>query len=413
LNILPYKEDIAAVLGEVIASHKVDEKKEIWSARSIDFDGKEGYTPVVVGIWDSGVDVNVFAPSQRFTNPKEKPDNKDDDGNGFVDDIHGIAFDIDHEKTTGLLYPLGDQEKNRRELEDQAKGFTDLNAAVDSPEATEIKKKLSGLSPDAVKPFIESLGLYSFHAHGTHVAGIALAGDPYARVLVARLTFDHRMVPRPFTMEMLEKFAKECGEVVEYFKENNVRVVNMSWGFSISEIESNLEVNGIGATAEERAEMARKMFQVVNRALYKAMNGAPNILFVAAAGNSNNNVEFDEFIPSGYDLPNLIVAGAVDQAGDPTSFTSFGKTVVIYANGFEVESYVPGGRRIAFSGTSMASPNVANLAAKLVARDEKLEPSQVIDLIVGGADLMGEDKKLPVMNPKRSLELLEKEISSR
>src|SRR3712207_7914432 len=53
-----------------------------------------------------------------------------------------------------------------------------------------------------------------------------------------------------------------------------------------------------------------------------------------------------------------------------TGFTSLGKSVDIYANGFEVVSYVPGGQRIRLSGTSMSAPQVANAAAKLLRSEE-------------------------------------------
>ena len=46
------------------------------------------------------------------------------------------------------------------------------------------------------------------------------------------------------------------------------------------------------------------------------MKSAPEILFVGGAGNSDNDIEFDEFVPPMFDLPNLLIAGAVDQAGD-------------------------------------------------------------------------------------------------
>ena len=89
---------------------------------------------------------------------------------------------------------------------------------------------------------------------------------------------------------------------------------------------------------------------------------------VTSAGNSDNDIQFDEFYPSSYDYPNLLTVGAVDLAGDETSFTSLGK-VDVYGNGFEVDSYVPGGNRIPFNGTSMSSPQVVNLAGKLLAPD--------------------------------------------
>jgi subtilisin family serine protease len=84
-----------------------------------------------------------------------------------------------------------------------------------------------------------------------------------------------------------------------------------------------------------------------------------------------------------------------------------GENVVVYANGFEVESYVPGGERIAMSGTSMSSPHAANLAAKLLAIHPELSPQEVIALIEKGADRLEEDSALLLMNPKATVALVE------
>jgi subtilisin family serine protease len=118
-------------------------------------------------------------------------------------------------------------------------------------------------------------------------------------------------------------------------------------------------------------------------------------------------VNFEEFIPSTFDLPNIMSVGAVDQAGDETSFTSFGK-VDVYANGFEVKSYVPGGKRVAMSGTSMSSPNVTNLAAKILALRPDLTPVQVRELIVNACDEhKAGDRVVKLINPKKSIEMLQ------
>ena len=85
-------------------------------------------------------------------------------------------------------------------------------------------------------------------------------------------------------------------------------------------------------------------------------------------------------------LPNLLTVGAVDKAGDEASFTSYGPTVKVHANGYQVESVIPGGEKLAESGTSMASPQVVNLAAKILAVNPKLTPAQVIALIRDNAD---------------------------
>jgi subtilisin family serine protease len=153
-------------------------------------------------------------------------------------------------------------------------------------------------------------------------------------------------------------------------------------------------------------ELARKIFRIGRDALYDAMAGAPEILFVTSAGNSDSDNEFEEFIPSSFEFDNIMTVGAVDQAGDETSFTSFGK-VDVYANGFQVESYVPGGDRLPMSGTSMSSPNVVNLAGKLLAVEPSLTPDQLRELIEGGCDEhQTGDRTVRLINPKKSMELL-------
>ncbi len=47
------------------------------------------------------------------------------------------------------------------------------------------------------------------YVHGTHVAGIATNNNPYAEVLVARITFDHHAIPAPATVEVAEKAANK------------------------------------------------------------------------------------------------------------------------------------------------------------------------------------------------------------
>ena len=402
---LPLKNEIIAVYQEMIDANKTT-KPDIWAARSATLSDDQGLTPVLVGVWDSGTDGTVFQ-DRLFVNPNEKLDGLDNDDNGYVDDIHGIAYDIHAKRTSGDLCPLGDAAERMPEVMKHMKGFMDVQSAVDSPEAAALKKYLSGLNPPDVKGFIEDLGLAGNHAHGTHVAGIIAEGNPAARLLIARLSYDHHMKPVARTVAWGERDAAKCRDTVEYFKQHGVRVVNMSWGEAQEDAETSLERNGIGKDADERREIARRVFALQKGGLYEAIKNAPDILFVCAAGNADNDVEFDEYIPSSFDLPNLLTVGAVDQAGDPTSFTSFGRTVQVYASGFEVESYVPGGQRMKMSGTSMASPNVVNLAAKLLAISPAMKPAEVTALIRQGADTktVGESSFL-LMNPKRTVELL-------
>jgi subtilisin family serine protease len=392
---IPLKAPIVNALGTVIKAHSVA-KADIWPARAVTLTPNQKLTPVVIGIWDSGVDPTVY-PKKIFVDPQAPGDGGD---------RNGLAYDLHSNRVHGDLYPLGADAKRLPELKSQIKGILDMEAAVESPEADALKKKMAALPQDQVKPFLEDLELFGNYIHGTHVAGIASQGNPAAQLLVARITFDYHLIPEKPTVAQAKKDVLADQATVDYFKQHHVRVVNMSWGGSLKDVEEALEKNGVG-DATERKKEAREIFDIGKDGLYNALKSAPDILFITAAGNSDNDVNFDEVVPSSFSLPNLISVGAVDQAGEETSFTSFGKNVIAYADGFEVDSPIPGGSHLKLSGTSMASPEVANLAAKLFALNPKLTPADVIGLIKDGLEANPTDKRILLLNPKKSIEALQ------
>ncbi|MCU0438066.1 MAG: S8 family serine peptidase [Raineya sp.] len=387
--------EMLKVLNEIYEKNKVNEvKKDIWAERDVALSASEKGTPVVVAVWDSGVDVNIFPKNIIHQDKKGK---------------NGVGYSLVEHKNDGLLLdnPQGKIKTDIKRLQLLSKGFMDLQAGIESPEVAEVRKTIASLKPEQAKDFQEEMSFYGTYSHGTHVAGIAIKDNPFARLLTARMGWDYRTLPPAHTLEYAKFQANMYKEVVKYFKENNVKVVNMSWRYGVAAYEGILSLNGVGKNDEERKKMAREMFEIEKKALYEAFKSAPEILFICGSGNENNDAGFQEYIPASFQgLPNLITIGAVDNEGKKTSFTTEGKSVRFYANGFEVESFVPGGDKVKFSGTSMASPNVANLAAKILALKPTLNPKEVIDLIEKGSDNLPENPSLKLINPKKTIEIL-------
>lgn len=387
-TVLPLKSTLVDTYTGYLARHTVV-KPDIWAARNVELPATGPYTPVVVGIWDSGTDTSLFKGRVQL----------DPAGQPAV-----IAFDKYSNPSSGELQQLPDAVKARlATMKARAKGFSDLQSNVDSPEAAALKRFLSALKPDEYKATIEELRLTGNYMHGTHVTGIAVAGNPYARIVVARMEYGHTLKPDPCpSMELAQRDAKAMQAYVDFLKANRVRVVNMSWGGDVSSYESDLELCAIGKTPDERKALARSYYEISKNALTTAFASAPEILFVTAAGNSNSDASFDESVPASIVLPNLLTVGAVDQAGDEASFTSYGPTVKVHANGYQVESTIPGGERIAESGTSMAAPQVTGLAAKMLAVNPKLQPADLIRIVVATADKTPDGRRV-LVNPLRAV----------
>jgi Subtilase family len=403
---LPYQDTMIAVLTETLASHAM-RKPDIWAARSVSLDGRPDLTPVLVGIWDEGVDAALF-PGRMFVNAKEIPGNGvDDDGNGFVDDVHGIAHDLQLRRSTGDLRPLDYPPEEQARLREDLKGFLDVRAGIDSREADAFKQRGRSLQPQEFGPRLESLQSYVSYTHGTAVASVAVAGNPAARIVNGRFTGDSRFIPDVPTVEQAQGWVGEFRDKVRYFVAHGVRVVNMSWHFNAQAFEQALEQNNAGGNADERKAFAQRLFQVQYDALRDEIANASDILFIAAAGNENADNRFAVDIPASLDLPNLITVGAVDQAGDEAPFTSYGK-VEVWANGFEVPSRIPGGDVLPLSGTSLSAPQVTNLATKLLAVAPGLAVPELRRLILDGSDEanVGEGKRIRLLNPQRSMRLL-------
>ncbi|MGW1340674.1 S8 family peptidase [Kribbella sp. NPDC002412] len=128
-----------------------------------------------------------------------------------------------------------------------------------------------------------------------------------------------------------------------------------------------------------------------------AYSDSKGVVNVAAAGNEDYNLadkSDDDSSPNDStpalrtvtndclslptELPNMVVVASVDGSGAKSRFSNFGENKInVAAPGENVYSTVPGGGYQSMSGTSMASPHVAGVAALLRSLNPKATPAQV------------------------------------
>lgn len=191
--------------------------------------------------------------------------------------------------------------------------------------------------------------------HGTHVAGI-IGANSSNRIGIAGLSWGAKVMP-----------IKTCtaSGVCPLFETYAGTVDAVRRGASIL----NLSLGGEGACDT----IAQTVFDWVRD------RGA---LAVVAAGNSGSDGN-PSITPA--NCANTLGVGAVDQRGRHAPFSSYGKFVDISAPGVEVWSTYPafksfGSGYIGYaplSGTSMATPVVAGIAALVKARHPDWTPDQI------------------------------------
>ena len=391
---LPLNSVRVNVLKAYVAAHDT-QKPDIWAAREVTLTDEDHPKKVLVGIWDSGFDTAVY-PGRLYSNVDSKPY-----------PAQGLAFTDDGNPSDSALYPLTPEQKQQYpKVSEDLEAISDLQAGAETPVTEAFKKRLSTMAKDDVNAMFERLSFFGNMAHGTHVAGIAIKGNPAAQLVVFRFNDGlNRELHFPPSTDWAHRMAANFKRIGQFCAEHKVRVVNLSWGDDPQEFEEWLARTKGNQTADERKQEALELFSIWKQAIIDAMNTAPDTLFVTAAGNSDSDAGFFEDVPPSLELPNLIAVGATNQAGDATSFTSYGKTVVVYANGYHVESFIPGGKKVKLSGTSMAAPQVTNLAAKLFATDPSLTAEKAKELIISGSSLSADGKR-KLIDEKRSLELI-------
>ena len=286
-----------------------------------------GSSNVVVAVIDSGIEVqHPDLVANLWRNPREIPGNQiDDDGNGYVDDMHGI----------------------------------DLVAST----------KGVALSKDE-------------NGHGTHVSGTIAATA------------------------------------------NNIGVVGLAYGCKLMGIRTHDEngqggsvsslIKGLEYALVNGARVINASFRVpyYSQAGFDAFSavGDAGVIVVCAAGNDAQNTDLVPLYPANYRLGNIISVASVNLSGELSEFSNYGlDSVDLGAPGEDIQSTWMGGTYAEISGTSMAAPHVAAVAALVISRYPNIGihelRQRLIQSTVPIPALAGKVKSGGIINAYRALAL--------
>jgi subtilisin family serine protease len=201
-------------------------------------------------------------------------------------------------------------------------------------------------------------------SHGTHCAGIigGVRGNQLGLDGVAGAVriMSVRAVPSG------DERDKDIANAIRYAVDNGAQIISMSFGKDFSPDK---------ATVDAAMQYAAQK----------------NVLLVHAAGNDSRNADTDTGYPSarylsGEAIPNLITVGASSRTNSAElagSFSNFGHQAVdLFAPGVDIYSCAPGNAYATHSGTSMAAPVVAGVAAVLKGYFPQLTAVQLKQIIL-------------------------------
>ncbi len=184
--------------------------------------------------------------------------------------------------------------------------------------------------------------------HGTHVAGIASAVTDNS-IGVASIGFKSKLMPVKTTRNDQRgpngPYVIYGYEGIVYAADNGAKVINCSWGGS-----------GFSLLGQETINYATSQGSLV----------------VAAAGNSNIS---DSHYPSSY--KGVLSVASTTSTDTKSSFSNYGYSVDVSAPGSSIYNTWQNDTYATLSGTSMASPLTAGLAALVFAQFPSYNAEQV------------------------------------
>lgn len=202
--------------------------------------------------------------------------------------------------------------------------------------------------------------------HGTHVAGtIGAVGNNSTGT--TGVCWDVNIMALKFLDANGDGYTSDAIDCIQYSIDMGANLTNNSWGGS---------------------SYSQSLKNVIEASKDAGM------LFVAAAGNDEDDTDVDPHYPSSYDCDNIISVMATDQddaiADEATWGSNYGaNTVDIAAPGTNIASCYPSDNYVYAGGTSQAAPHVAGACALLLSEYPSLTWQEVKQTLLDSVDTLG------------------------
>lgn len=206
--------------------------------------------------------------------------------------------------------------------------------------------------------------------HGTHCAGIIFGRDIEVRIGVAR-SIGRALIGKVLSDEGTGQ-SEAIFEALMWAMREGADIISLSLGFDFSGMVSKLHEDGwpvdlATSTALEAYRSNLRMFDALMNVLQAQSAFGTSPLVVAAAGNEsqrevNPKYRIAASLPAAADR--VISVAAIGRSANSYMTPSFSNSfAVISAPGVDIISAWPSGGLHSLSGTSMACPHVAGVAA--------------------------------------------------
>ncbi len=199
------------------------------------------------------------------------------------------------------------------------------------------------------------------HSHGSHVSGI-IAAKQNNNKGVAGIASNVKIMALKSVPADKDETDIDIAEAFLYAAKNGAKIINCSFGKRVNEGQ-----NLIPDTL-------------------KYIAGDYGVLVVIAAGNYTQNIDKNPIYPASHKNENMLVVASTTSSADLSSFSNYGFIGVdVAAPGDSIYSTVLNNKYAMYSGTSMATPVAAGIAAEIWSHYPHLKYNEIKNIIMKSA----------------------------